>query len=193
MKRYPGTVLTAPQTSTEPAFAAFDQVLRMTGGITLSQLCDMTGLEPTTVQNWVKRGWVPKPNGKRYGEQHMARVFLINALKGALQLESIVELLHYMNGNLNDTADDILHDRQLYDLFCRVAAAYEAGQSAEEAIEQATRAYDEVYEGAREKLQQALAVMLPAYRAVLSKRKAELAFSKIKEELYHEKTKHCHG
>ena len=45
------------------------------GGIVLSQVSAVTGLEPYTVQNWVKRGFLPAPEHKRYnmnlpGHQH---------------------------------------------------------------------------------------------------------------------------
>ena len=180
MREYPGAALAVVGGEGACAFSPFEIVLRITGGVTLSQICEMTGLEPSTIQNWVKRGWVPNPNGKRYGEQHLARVFLINSLRGALQLESIIELLHYVNGNLNDTADDILSDRALYDLFCQVLERCKLGESLETAIEQALHTYTEPYSGAKTKLRQALAVMLPAYRCVTLKREAEIAFRQIK-------------
>ncbi len=181
MTIYPGAVLRADHG--EPGgFSPFDMVLRITGGVTLSQLCDITGLEPSTVQNWVKRGWVPNPKGKRYGEQHMARVLLINALRGALQLENIIDLLHYVNGNLNDTADDILPDRALYDLFCRTLSLCEEGETLHNATHKALETYHEPYDGAADKLRQALAVMLPAYESAECKRQAEQAFRRIREQ-----------
>lgn len=182
MKEYPGAVLQVGPDGTDSAFSAFGIVLHITGGVTLSQLCEMTGLEPSTIQNWVKRGWVPNPQGKRYGEQHLARVFLINALRGALQLESIIELLHYVNGNLNDTADDIIPDRALYDLFCRVIGLCDEGHSLNNAADIALQTYAEPYSGATHKLRQALAVMLPAYESARLKREAETAFRTIRQQ-----------
>ena len=180
MREYPGAISMMPKNGELCAFSPFEVLLRITGGVTLSQICEMTELEPSTIQNWVKRGWVPKPNGKRYGEQHLARIFLINSLRGALQLESIIDLLHYVNGNLNDPADDILPDRALYDLFCQVLMRCEKGEPFEEAVKQALHTYQEPYVGAKIKLQQALAVMLPAYRCSTLKREAEIAFQQIK-------------
>lgn len=178
MNQYPGAVFSVSRDG--GAFSPFEILLHITGGVTLSQVCEMTGLEPSTVQNWVKRGWVPKPIGKRYGEQHLARVFLINSLRGVLQLENIIDLLHHVNGNLNDPVDDIISDRALYDLFCRVLYLCENGISMEEAVDEALNTYIEPYDGAKSKLRQALAVMLPAYRSAQLKRKAETALRTIK-------------
>ena len=36
------------------------------GGMMLGQITAVTGLEPYTVQNWVKRGFLPAPENKRY-------------------------------------------------------------------------------------------------------------------------------
>lgn len=178
MRQYPGAVFSV--SCDGGAFSPFEILLHITGGVTLSQVCEMTGLEPSTVQNWVKRGWVPKPVGKRYGEQHLARVFLINSLRGVLQLENIIDLLHHVNGNLNDPKDDIISDRALYDLFCGVLHLCQSGAPLESAVEQALQGYAEPYCGAKSKLRQALAVMLPAYRCAQLKREAETAFRTIK-------------
>ncbi len=183
MRAYPGAALYTERGETGNAFSPFEIVLRITGGVTLSQMCEMTALEPSTIQNWVKRGWVRRPEGKRYGEQHLARVFLINALRGAMQLENIIELLHYVNGNLNDSADDILSDRELYDLFCRVLCLCEEGMSLDNAADTALQTYQEPYPGAKHKLRRALAVMLPAYRSAELKREAETAYRTIRETL----------
>ena len=180
MSEYPGVTLPVAGSQPPNAFSPFEIVLCITGGVTLSQISEMTGLEPSTIQNWVKRGWVPKPVGKRYGEGHLARIFLINSLRGALQLESIIDLLHYVNGNLNDTADDLLPDRALYDLFCQVLERCEKGAPTRAAIEQALHSYTEPYSGAKDKLRKVLAVMLPAYRSAALKREAETAFRDIK-------------
>ncbi len=175
---YPGAVFSVSEE--RRAFSPFEMLLHITGGVTLSQVCEMTALEPSTIQNWVKRGWVPKPCGKRYGEKHLARIFLINSLRGVLQLGNIIDLLHYVNGNLDDPRDDILSDRALYDLFCEVLYLCKTGVSMEEAVAQALHTYVEPYSGAKEKLRQALAVMLPAYRAAQCKQEAETAFRNLK-------------
>ena len=36
------------------------------GGLVLSQVANVTGLEPYLIQNWVARGFLAPPEGKRY-------------------------------------------------------------------------------------------------------------------------------
>ena len=40
----------------EKAFEPIRTAMKLTGGFTLSQLAEISGLEATTIQNWVKRG-----------------------------------------------------------------------------------------------------------------------------------------
>ena len=82
------------------AFEPIRIAMKLTGGFTLSQLAEISGLEATTIQNWVKRGWIEPPKDRRYGETSIARVLIINMLKGAMQLSNIVSLMSYINGKL---------------------------------------------------------------------------------------------
>ena len=64
--RMPGTVMPFPNRAEAP-FAVIEEMLLAAGGFSLSQLSALTGLEGTTIQNWVKRGWILKPkNNKKY-------------------------------------------------------------------------------------------------------------------------------
>ena len=50
------------------------------GGLVLSQVAEITGLAPHTIQNWVKRGFVPPPRGKRYARDQLSRLLIINKI-----------------------------------------------------------------------------------------------------------------
>ena len=78
MEFLPGSVIKFEQEDRLNAFGKFTTVLTATNGITFSQLQDITGLSGSTIQNWIKRGWVVNPVDKRYGEVHLARILLIN-------------------------------------------------------------------------------------------------------------------
>lgn len=99
------------------SFVRLSALIRTAGGLSLAQVCSVTGLEPSTVQNWIKRGFVPHPEHKRYGERHVARILLISALRDCLMIERIGELMVYVNGNADDTSDDLITEEALYDLF----------------------------------------------------------------------------
>lgn len=93
--------------SIRPAFAA-------TGGLMLSQVVEITGVGSSTIQNWIKRGWIPSPTDKKYGERQVARILIVDMLRKSMQLEKIVRLMECVNGNVEDLSDDIIKDADLY-------------------------------------------------------------------------------
>ncbi len=102
LRTVPGTVLPWTDGLQQNAFAVLSPVLAVTKGLTLSQLRELTGLEGSTIQNWVKRGWVERPTGKRYGEQQIVRIVIINMLRNSMQLDKIIALMTYINGQVDD-------------------------------------------------------------------------------------------
>lgn len=116
----PGTTLKFTETAREAAFSVISPVLEATGGLTLSQLSKLTGLEGTTIQNWIKRGWVSSTKGKKYSEKQVLRILLINMLRNVMKLDDIANLMSYVNGDVEDTSDDIIADIHLYNMLCRI-------------------------------------------------------------------------
>ncbi|MEG1887085.1 MAG: DUF1836 domain-containing protein [Oscillospiraceae bacterium] len=116
----PGTTLAGTEESYQNAFGTLEPVLSATKGLTLSQLHELTGLAGSTIQNWVKRGWVANPTTRRYGECQVVRVILINMLRNSLKLEKIISLMSYINGSVEDRGDDIIEDRELWNILCSV-------------------------------------------------------------------------
>ena len=112
-----------PAGGTARRFAELGALIRAADGLSLAQVCSLTGLEPSTVQNWIKRGFVPHPERKRYGERHVARILLIDALRECLLIERIGELTAYVNGDADDTSDDVITEETLYDLFNAAVAS----------------------------------------------------------------------
>ena len=164
MDTLPGTVLPLQNGNIRYGFANFSPLFLATRGLTLSQVCEITGTELTTVQNWIKRGWVGHPEGKRYCESHFARILLINMLRASMQLEKIAFLLQYVNGSANDRADDSIPDSALYTHLCLVIADISDRNLREtEEIRAAVIAgladYQEPFEGAKEKLINVLVIM----------------------------------
>ncbi len=154
----------------------------MTGGIVLSQVSSITGLESYTVQNWVKRGLLSPPVNKRYSCNQLCRILNINMLKGALPMERIVGLLGYVNGKLDDTADDIIDDSQLYFLFVRLAAKarqLDDPEQLEQAMQIGLADYQEPVPGAKDRIEKALQVMLMAYVATRIRSRAEALLEEL--------------
>lgn len=62
--KLPGTVIDFSEQAEENAFSLIEPILTVTGGITLSQLSALTGLQGSTIQNWIKRGGSAQPQIK---------------------------------------------------------------------------------------------------------------------------------
>ena len=120
LEKIPGTALPFNISAAENCYSLISPLLTVTKGLTLSQVTELTGLETSTIQNWVKRGWVKNPEGKRYGEEQVMRIILINMMRGSMQLEQIAFLMAYINGSVEDRADDILPDRDLFNVLCNI-------------------------------------------------------------------------
>ena len=171
----PGTVLTAEREEATHIEQQFTSMFLM-GGIVLSQVSAITGLEPYTIQNWVKRGFLPPPDHKRYNLNQLCRIININILRGNMPLEQIVKLMGYLNGNLADESDDLVDDSMLFFMFVSLAARarYIGGSEKwEDALLQVTESFVEPVPGAREKLIKVLEVMLTTWIANLLKAKVD--------------------
>ena len=163
----PGTTLEGLRQNADRTDGLF-QSMFLAGGLTLSQVSAVTGLESYTIQNWVKRGFLSPPRNKRYDMEQVCRIINMNLLKGVLPLEQICSLMQYLNGDLTDESDDLIDDTKLYFLFVRLAARarYIGGdKSWDDALEEVTAAYKEPVPGARDKLIKVLKIMLTAWVA----------------------------
>ena len=171
----PGTVLMANEQETEHMEETF-RAMFLGGGMVLSQVAAVTGLEPYTIQNWVKRGFLPPPQHRKYSMGQLCRILNINMLKNTLSLETICGLLGYINGKLDETSDDIIDDAELYFLFVRLAArAKQLDDPAvwKQAMEDALGDYQEPVPGARARIEKTLQIMMTAWIAARARQKAE--------------------
>lgn len=98
-------------------FDAYKQMIELGDGLTLSQICKISNLQPHMIQNWVKRGYIPHPIKKKYYIKHLSRILLINALRECMYIEDIGSLMVYINGDVDDESDDIISEEELYKLF----------------------------------------------------------------------------
>ena len=171
----PGTTLTGERGEADRTPERF-QAMFLAGGLTLSQVASITGLEPYTIQNWVKRGFLPSPVNKRYDMEQVCRLININILKGTMPWEQIIKLMAYLNGDLADESDDLVDDTMLFFLFVKLAARarYIGGtETWDDALEHVTQDYEEPIPGARQKLIKVLKVMLTIWMANRLKAEAE--------------------
>lgn len=171
----PGTVLVTQRENAPRADGLF-QSMFLPGGMMLSQVSGITGLEPYIIQNWVKRGFLAPPVNKRYTLRQLSRILIINMLKGVLTMERICGMLTYINGALDDESDDLIDDSQLYFMFVKLAArAQELDRNASwlPAIDEVLADYVEPIPGAKARIAKVLQIMLIAYIAARMKDEAE--------------------
>ncbi len=149
------------------------------GPLMLSQVCHISGLEPYVIQNWVARGFLPPPVGKKYARRQLCRILLIHTLRGVLSLERIVSLLSYVNGHLDDESDDTVDDSQLYLWLVRCLHA-PAGEE-EKALETCLGEYEEPFPGARKRLEQVLRILITAAHAAALQERAQALIDALDE------------
>ena len=178
----PGTVLT---TDREQIHSAETQLraLFLAGGMVRSQVAALTGLESHAVQNWVKRGFLSPPVGKRYTLRQVSRILIINMLKSALPMEKICSLLTYVNGQLDIESDDAIDDTDLYFAFLHTAAKLRDLATDREALtvclNESLADYREPFPGARERVEKVLVIMLTAWASAQLQREAETLFDEL--------------
>ena len=162
----------------EGGLTALQPLLR--AGLSLSQVCALTGAEGSTVQNWVKRGWVAKPEGKKYFERQFGRILLLNALREGMQLERIVALLAHVNGSVEDRADDSIPEGRLYEclLFVMKRCREENCFAPEAFVEEALADYEGTAEQ-KQRLSECLRLMSLACAAARLRRLCDEGFSKM--------------
>lgn len=176
IKKLPGTVVEVDLTRPDAADALLDPLF-LTGGLMLSQVSQLTGLEPYVIQNWVKRGFLSPPQRKKYSRRQFCRILIINMLKDALQLDKICALLSYFNGSLSDESDDLIDDAYLYSILVRLLGRMEQELPTEEALEawceEALSGYGEPCPGARTRVSRGMRVILTGLIAARYKQETE--------------------
>lgn len=182
MDKLAGTKIDFNEQAEENAFSLIEPILTATGGITLSQLSKLTGLKGSTIQNWIKRGWVANTVDKKYSEQQVLRILLINILRDVMKLEDIAVLMSYINGKVEDLSDDILHDKELYNLLCKLICVVDRKKiyHPERVAEEIDKNLDSSYKGEeRKRLNKVLLIMVLGYRASYLMRAVKTEFESI--------------
>ena len=179
----PGTVLKGPREDVEGSIRQIEGMF-LAGGIVRSQVAAVTGLEAHAVQNWVQRGFLSSPVGKRYSCRQFCRIAIINMLKTAMPMEKICGLLSYVNGRLDDESDDLIDDTTLYFMFLRLASQARhigGSRSWDEVIPEILSNYQEPVPGARERIDKVLRIMLTAWIGVRIIQQADQMLANLSE------------
>ena len=174
-KTYPGMTVEISSLTTGCSISLFDGIFA-TGGITLSQVSIMTGLETYLIQNWVKRGFVSSPQRRLYSREHLARIVIINMLRDSLQIEKICEMIRLLTNEAASGNHPGIRDEELYHRYVNLLADESVNVSDPQSVLEATARICEDIPSAtmRRQLTNTLQIMLYAHTAARMRGKAEL-------------------
>ena len=180
----PGTKLKRSDMDNLTGLDFLKRVFFVSEGVMLTQIRDISGIDSSTLQNWTKRGWVVNSKSKKYNMDQVAHILIINMLRSCMQLDHIDFLIHYINGKVDDTSDDIISDSVLYDYICRILSHMMDSEqvtlsNVRRLVEAVISDYKEPVEGARDRLIRALEVIVVTYTATLLKRHADDLFGEL--------------
>jgi len=161
-------------------------IFSVTGGITLSQVCEITGLEAGTIHNWINRGYLKPPTGRKYSKKQVARIILINMLRDTLALEKIAKVLSHANGNLLDESDDLMDDSDIYNCLCDILIPAEKNEVIDikelfRRTEEYLKDFKEPFPGARGRLELVLKIIICSWESANLKKYAEQLTENIQE------------
>lgn len=180
---FPGTTIEVSSLEKGSSRQLFDGIFAA-GGVTLSQVSIMSGLEPYIIQNWIKRGFVSSPVKRLYSKGQFARIIIINMLRESLQLESICSLIDIIGGLTDNDADDLISDEELYHRYIDMLADKYISVNDERSVilaaERATEDFEERFPNSKRQLIKILHVMLYAHTASGLRRSAEDILSAMK-------------
>ena len=175
----PGTILDRKNMGNVTGYDFLSKIFYISDGIMLSQIKEISGIDGSTLQNWVKRGWVENSKLKRYNMDQVANILIINMLRSCIQLDRIAFLVKYINGSVTDKSDDIICPSRLYDYICKILdkLMIKGGdcsvETLKECIAHETCDYVEKISGASRRLQNALEIIIVAYYASILKKHTE--------------------
>ena len=164
------------------ASSVFRPLLAITGGLSLSQICTIADLQPSTIQNWVKRGFVPHPVNKKYTGRHLFRILLISALRDGMNIEDIGELMVLINGDADDESDDLISEENLYDYFCRCVKALDRQSFSESEITEVLNSVLAEQPDETGRLRTALKVMVYSYISGICQQSVSENFRRLKNK-----------
>lgn len=185
-KYIPGSIIPKSRMNGVTGLEFIDKVFFMSDGIMLSRIRELAGIDGSTIQNWVKRGWIGNTVNKHYSRVQFARILIINMLRATMKLEKIDFLLHYINGNLDCRADDIISEPILFDYICRIVdTADETGTvtplQLRRIIDEQTADYVEQLPGSGRRLRSALEVIILSYYSSVVSSYSEDRFTALGE------------
>ncbi len=181
-KKIPGTILDMEKMNNATGLDFINKVFFITDRIMLAQIREITGIDGTTLQNWLKRGWVGAPDKKSYGREHLARILIINMMRDTMQLSRVLFTLEYINGKSDE--DHIIKECILYDYICQVLSRLSGEgvfrtETIYGIIDEVLADYEEPVTGAKRRLTVGLRIITITYYSSVVKAEAEAILDEL--------------
>lgn len=175
-RNIPGTILNMEKMDGATGMDFLNKVFFISDYIMLAQIREITGIDGTTLQNWLKRGWVGTPNKKSYTKEHLARILIVNMMRDTMQLSRIIFTLEYINGK--EREDKIIDESLLYDYICKTLVKLSETKNTglgelDEIIDSVLKDYEEPVTGAYKRLKTGIRVITITYYSAMIKADAE--------------------
>lgn len=95
--------------------------------VSLANLCELTALKSTSIQNWVKRDvkeLIGSPElGKKYSIDQAAMLLIVKDLKQSFEFEKIRKVLTVVFNTLSDRSDDLISPIAFYELYAKILSS----------------------------------------------------------------------
>lgn len=92
--------------------------------VTLANMCELTSLKSTSIQNWIKRDvkeLIGAPDlGKKYSIDQVAILLIVRDLKAVFDFETIRNVLTIVFNNLSDRSDDLISPIVFYETYANI-------------------------------------------------------------------------
>ena len=156
MAKFPGSII---EKSALSGKQFLDGMFNGVSGLVMSQIKEFTGLNTPAIQNWINRGWLSRPVRKKYNEDQVARILIINMLRETMSLENVDKLLFYVNGVADDEDDDIISEAELYGYICDIIFSSADDETVSDRIEETVKNFKERRPGDVSRLKTALMIV----------------------------------
>ncbi len=179
MNYLPGTTVEVNINNSAQSFLSSAFTLN---GLVLSQIVQLTGLEPHTIQNWVKRKFIAPPVQKKYDCNQFCRIAMINMLKDTFHIERIVGMLDYVCSS-EKAADDMLLYIVFADVVCNIPEDAISNHTDVDKVIGLVLSEKQLSEQTKERLRKVVKVMVMADISAKVGRNADALLRKL-EEMY---------
>ena len=149
----------------------------LSGGLVLSQVSQITGLEGHTVQNWIKRKHLSPPENKRYTRDQLCRIMNINILKESFTLDQIDVILNYTKNGIKGGGCPV-SDSDLYSYFIGALVSSRV-KKLDKAIDSVIMDIKTKYVITGQRLSEVLGIMVTAHEASQINRQAVVLFERL--------------